>query len=62
MNKKWLLFSSVFQLVIGLLGVIAFIVLSVNGENTARFIVAMLLGIAYAVMGIIGIITYKKIK
>lgn len=62
MNKKWLLFSSVFQLVIGLLGVIAFIVLSVNGENTARFIITMLLGIAYAVMGIIGIVTYRKIK
>ncbi len=59
---KWYLFASVFQLIIGVLAVAAFVVLWVGGEDMRRWIVTVLLSVAFAVMGISGIVTYCKNK
>lgn len=58
--RKWKLAASVFQLVIGVLGVAAFIVLAVNNESMTRWIVTLVLAIAFAVMGVIGIVDSGK--
>lgn len=58
--RKWKLAASVFQLVIGVLGVAAFIVLAVNNESMTRWIVTLVLAIAFAVMGVIGIVDSRK--
>ncbi len=61
MSKKGRLFVSIFQLVIGLLAVASFIVVAVmGGEDMVKWIVTLLLAIAYVVLGIIGIIDHKK--
>ena len=61
MSKKGRLFVSIFQLVIGLLAVVAFIVVAVTGgEDMVKWTVTLLLAIAYVVLGIIGIIDHKK--
>lgn len=60
MMRKWKLAASVFQLVIGVLGVAAFIVLAVNNESMTRWIVTLVLAIAFAVMGVIGIVDSRK--
>jgi hypothetical protein len=61
MSKKGRLFVSIFQLVIGLLAVVAFIVVAVmGGEDMVKWTVTLLLAIAYVVLGIIGIIDHKK--
>ena len=62
MKSKWNLISSIIQLVVGILAIIAFIILYVTGENMTRWIVTLILALAYVVLGIIGIIDYKTQK
>ena len=60
MKSKWLLIGSIFQLVIGFLAIVSFVILSTSGENMARWIVTVILAIFYVILGIIGIIDYKN--
>lgn len=60
MKSRWNLFVSIFQLAIGLLAILAFVVLAVNGESVGRWIVTLMLAIAFVVLGIIGIFCYKS--
>lgn len=62
MKSKWNLISSIVQLVIGILAIVAFVVLSVSGENMIKWIITLLLAIAFVIIGAIGIIDYKKQK
>ena len=62
MKTKWKLIASIFQLLIGLSAVVAFIVLWCGGAVMTRWIITMILGIAFAVMGVIGILDDKKKK
>ena len=62
MKSKWKLIASIFQLVIGILAIAAFVVAAVNGENMIKWIITLILAIAVAVLGVIGIIDYKSNK
>ena len=65
MKSKWNLISSIVQLVFGILAVIAFIILAINGEIMTKWIITLLLAIAFIIIGIIGIIglvDYKSQK
>ena len=62
MKRKWHLIASVFQLLIGAMAVVSFVVLWCCGEVMTRWIVTLILGIAFAVMGTMGIFDYKKKK
>ena len=62
MKSKWQLFASIFQLIVGLATVTSFVILGFAGENMARWIVTLVLSIAFVVLGIIGIIDYKSNK
>lgn len=62
MKSKWNLISSIIQLVFGILAIIAFIIIAVSGENMTKWIVTLILAIAFAILGIIGIIDYKTQK
>lgn len=59
MKSKWQLISSIIQLVVGGAAIAAFIILAVGGEDMSRWIITLLLSIAYVIMGIIGIIDAK---
>lgn len=58
MKNKWHLAASIFQLVIGIVAIAAFVVLAVNRENMLKWIPALILAIFYSVMGIVGIKNY----
>ena len=62
MKNKWNLIASIFQLVIGILAIAAFIVLGLGGENIPKWIVTLILSIAFVVLGMIGIVDYKSGK
>jgi hypothetical protein len=62
MKSKWKLIAAIFQLVVGLVAVLSFIVLAANGENMTRWVVTFILSIAFVVLGIIGIIDYRSSK
>ena len=62
MKSKWSLMNSIIQLVFGLLAIIAFIILTINGEVMTKWIITLLLAIAFVFIGIIGIIDYKSQK
>lgn len=60
MKSKWQLFSSIFQLIIGIIAIIAFIIVGVNGEKVVKWVVTLILSIAFVVLGIMGIIDYNS--
>ena len=62
MKNKWQLFSSIFQLTVGMLAVLSFAILGFSGENMTKWIVTLILAIAFIVLGIIGIVDYKSNK
>ena len=59
MKSKWNLISSIIQLVIGILAIIAFIIIAISGEVMTKWIITLLLAIAFVIIGIIGIRDYK---
>ncbi len=62
MKNKFNLIASIFQLVIGVAAVLSFVILGSGGENMSKWIVTLILSIAFVVLGIIGIIDYKSNK
>ena len=62
MKSKLNLIASIFQLIIGVLAVLAFIVLGAGGENMTKWIVTLILSIAFVVLGVIGIVDYNANK
>lgn len=51
MKSKWQLFASIFQLIVGIDTVTSFVILGFGGENMARWIVTLVLSIAFVVLG-----------
>lgn len=62
MKSKGNLIVSIFQLVIGVLAIMAFAVIGFSGENITKWIITLILAMTYVVLGIIGIIDYKSNK
>lgn len=60
MKDKWYLISSIFQVLVGLIAIIFFIVLFINGEAMNKWIITLFLAVAYVVIGTIGIINNIK--
>lgn len=61
MGKRSLIVS-IFQLVIGILAVTAFVIAALNDENITKWIITLILAVAYVVLGIIGLVDYKSKK
>ena len=62
MKSKWQLFASIFQLIVGLAAIISFAILGLSGESMAKWIVTLILSVAFVVLGITGIIDYNSSK
>ena len=58
--SKWRLFSSIFQIAVGIAAIIAYIVIAASGEPLGKWTVTLLLAIAFVVIGVIGIADWKK--
>ena len=58
--SKWRLFSSIFQFVVGVVAIIAYVVIAASGEPLGKWTVTLLLAIAFVVIGVIGIADWKK--
>lgn len=60
MKSKLSLISSIVELVFGILAIVGFIILLINGENISKWMITLLLAVAFVIIGIIGIIDYKS--
>ncbi len=60
MKSKLSLISSIIQLMFGILAIVAFIILLINEEHISKWIITLLLAVAFVIIGIIGIIDYKR--
>ena len=58
--SKWRLFSSIFQIVVGIAAISAYIVIAASGEPLGKWTVTLLLAIAFVVIGAMGIADWKK--
>ncbi len=59
MKSKWQLFSSIFQVVFGILAIIIYAILGFGGENMTKWIITLVLAIAFVALGVVGIVDYK---
>ena len=62
MNNKFNLFTSICQVLIGVLGIISFFLVVINDLISVKWIITFILAIALFVIGIIRICDYKKNK
>ncbi len=64
MKSKLSLISSIVQLVFvfGILAIIAFIILLINGEDMSKWIITLLLAVTFVIIGTIEIVDYKSKK
>lgn len=58
--KKWSLFASIFQIVVGIAAIISYVVIATSGEEVGRWTITLLLAIAFVIMGVIGLVDWKK--
>lgn len=59
MKSKWPLFVSIFQLIIGMMAIISFVIIGLSGASITKWAITLILSVAFIVLGIIGIIDYK---
>ena len=60
--KKWNFFAAIFQIVVGIAAITAYIVIAASGEPLGKWTITLLLAIAFVVIGVIGIVDWKKSK
>ena len=60
-NKRKLVVS-LFQLIVGLFAIVSFAIVGLGGEDMARWIVTLVLAVAYAVLGIVGLFDLRSDK
>ena len=58
--KKWRLFSAIFQIIVGISAIIAYAFVVFSGEDVGKWTVTLILAIAFVVMGLIGVIDYRR--
>ena len=58
--KIWHLFSAIFQIVVGIAAIVAYIFIAVSGEPLGRWTITLIIAVAFVIMGILGIIDYLK--
>ena len=58
--KKWNLFAAIFQLVVGIAAIIAYIFVAASGEPLGKWTITLILAIAFVVIGDINAIDYVK--
>ena len=58
--KTWNLFASIFQIVIGVAAIAAYIVLAVGEEPLGKWTVTLILAIAFVVLGVIGLVDWIR--
>ncbi|MEE0839519.1 MAG: hypothetical protein U0L88_14435 [Acutalibacteraceae bacterium] len=60
--SKWRLFSSIFQIAVGIAAIIAYAVIAASGEALGKWTITLILAIAFVIFGIIGIVEWKKLN
>lgn len=60
MKNNRRLIASIFQVAVGFLAIVAFVVIALSGENMTKWIITLILSIAFVIMGIIGIVESKS--
>ena len=60
--NKWHLFSSIFQIVVGIAAIIAYVVIATSGKVIGKWTVTLLLAISFVVIGVIGLVDWNKSK
>lgn len=62
MKSKWYLFYSIFQVIVGIAAIIAYIVIAAAGEPLGKWTVTLILAITFVIVGVIGILEWFKTK
>ena len=60
--RWWDLFAAIFQIVVGIAAIVAYVIIAASGEALGKWTVTLLLAIAFVVIGVIGIIDWNKSK
>ncbi|MBE6531007.1 MAG: hypothetical protein E7679_02795 [Ruminococcaceae bacterium] len=58
--KKWNLFAAIFQIVVGIAAIVAYIILATSGEPMGKWTVTLILAIAFVVIGAINAVDHVR--
>ena len=58
--KKWNLFAAIFQIVVGIAAIVAYIAVAASGEPLGKWTITLILAIAFVAMGVVNVIDYVK--
>ena len=58
--RWWNLFAAIFQIVVGIAAIVAYVIIAASGEALGKWTVTLLLAIAFVVIGVIGTVDYAK--
>lgn len=62
MKSKWFFIGAIFQLVVGICGILSFVFVWGCGENMTKWIFTLILSVVLVFSGIVGIVNYKSNK
>mgnify|MGYP006897802112 CR=1 FL=1 len=60
--RWWNLFAAIFQIVVGIAAIVAYVIIAASGEALGKWTVTLLLAIAFVVIGVIGLVDWNKSK
>lgn len=60
--KTWCLISAIFQTIVGICAIIAYIFVAVSGEPLGKWTITLILAIAFVIMGIVNVFEYLKLN
>ena len=58
--KKWNLFSSLFQIIVGIAAMVAYFIIAASGEPLGRWTVTLILAILFVIIGIINLVDWNQ--
>jgi uncharacterized membrane protein HdeD (DUF308 family) len=62
MKNIWTLVGSIFQILVGVAGILVFAVLALGGENMTRWYITLALSVGFIWIGIMGLVVWLKNK
>lgn len=60
MKSKWHLFGAIFDIIVGVAGILAFIIILASGDSVGRWIPALILSVCFLGLGIYEIRNWNR--
>lgn len=60
MRNKWPLFGAIFDIIVGVAGILSFIIIYVSGDSVKKWLPSLVLSIIFLIIGVCEFIHWRK--